>query len=145
MEEEEQDKSVVHQYFKYSPAVGSERAECSQRVNREPAQRGTAPLPHWGSLWHWNGTRVHTERLNQVTNSAGETVAAKRLEVRLKSYHERLLLLHCLEAAVTELGGGVDELEVDLLQGTTAGLHQERLENKTGNVSVLKRFILKYK
>uniref|UniRef100_A0A3Q2P111 Uncharacterized protein n=1 Tax=Fundulus heteroclitus TaxID=8078 RepID=A0A3Q2P111_FUNHE len=29
---------------------------CSQRVNREPAQMDTAPLPHWGSLWHWNGT-----------------------------------------------------------------------------------------
>merc|ERR1712189_102051 len=35
--------------------------------------------------------------------------------------------LHSLETAVTELGGGVDELKVDLLQGTTAALHQQRL------------------
>lgn len=52
----------------------------------------------------------------------------KDRSVRTKSYHERLLFLHSLEAAVTELGGGVDELEVDLLQGTTAALHQQRLE-----------------
>lgn len=54
---------------------------------------------------------------------------------RTVSYHERLLLLHGLEAAVTELGGGVDELEVDLLQSTTARLHQQRLrgsERKPG-------------
>lgn len=50
------------------------------------------------------------------------------------SYHERLLLLHGLEAAVTELGGGVDKLEVDLLQGTTAGLHQQRLEEKGNSI-----------
>lgn len=30
---------------------------------------------------------------------------------------------------MTELGGGVDELEVDLLQSTTAGLHQQRLKS----------------
>lgn len=44
---------------------------CSQRVNRERAQRGTAPLPHWRSLWHWNGTQSSYWGLNQVTNSAG--------------------------------------------------------------------------
>lgn len=46
---------------------------------------------------------------------------------KFKSYHERLLFLDSLEAAMTKLGGGVDELEVDLLQSTTAGLHQQRL------------------
>lgn len=43
---------------------------CSQRVNRELAQTGTAPLPHWGSLLHWNGTHSSYWKLNQVTNSA---------------------------------------------------------------------------
>lgn len=33
---------------------------------------------------------------------------------------------------MTELGGGVDELEVDLLQGAAVGLHQQRLEEETG-------------
>lgn len=46
---------------------------------------------------------------------------------RTTTYHEHLLLLHSLEAAVAKLGGGVDELEVDLLQGAAAGLHQQRL------------------
>lgn len=45
-----------------------------------------------------------------------------------KSHHESLLFLHSLEATVTELGGGVDKLEVDLLQSTTAGLHQQGLD-----------------
>lgn len=42
--------------------------------------------------------------------------------------HEGLLLLQRLETAVTKLGRGVDELEVDLLQSTAVGLHQQRLE-----------------
>lgn len=49
---------------------------------------------------------------------------------RTKSYHENFLFLHGLEATMTELGGGVDKLEVDLLQGTTACLHQQRLEGE---------------
>ena len=32
-----------------------------------------------------------------------------------------------LEAAVTELAAGVDELKVDLLQGSLLGVHQQRL------------------
>lgn len=49
---------------------------------------------------------------------------------RTKSYHENLLFLHGLEATMTELGGGVDKLEVDLLLGTTACLHQQRLRER---------------
>lgn len=48
--------------------------------------------------------------------------------------HEGLLLLQRLESAVTELGRGVDELEVDLLHGATVRLHQQRL--KDDNVTV---------
>lgn len=55
-------------------------------------------------------------------------VVTRRLT--LQAYHEGLLLLHGLEASVTKLGGGVDELEVDLLQRTTAGLNQQRLKTK---------------
>ena len=37
-----------------------------------------------------------------------------------------------LEAAVTELGCGVDELEGDLLQGLTLGVHQHGLQANDG-------------
>lgn len=37
------------------------------------------------------------------------------------AHQESLLLLVGLEATVSELGGSVNELDVDLLQGTTAG------------------------
>ena len=33
-----------------------------------------------------------------------------------------------LEATVSKLGGGVDELQGDLLQGDTLGVHQQRLQ-----------------
>lgn len=54
-----------------------------------------------------------------------------RLAAGGPSYHEGLLLLDGLEASVTKLGGGVDEFEVDLLLGATAGLNQQRLEAQT--------------
>lgn len=43
-------------------------------------------------------------------------------EILLEGTHEGLLLLGSLESTVTELGGGVDPLEVDLLGGTAGGL-----------------------
>lgn len=46
------------------------------------------------------------------------------------AHHESLLFLGCLEATMSELGSGVDELEVDLLQSTTVGLHKQRLHKK---------------
>lgn len=49
--------------------------------------------------------------------------------------HEGLLLLQRLEAAMTELGSGVDELEVDLLQGTALRLHQQGLEDDSVRVN----------
>lgn len=63
-----------------------------------------------------------TAALKQVTNSAP-------LQHKLPhdTHHEGLLLVHSLETAVTKLGGGVDELEVDLLLSTTARLHQQGL------------------
>jgi len=41
--------------------------------------------------------------------------------------HELDLLLRSLEAAMTELGGSVDELELDLLLRIARGLHEQRL------------------
>lgn len=38
-----------------------------------------------------------------------------------RANHEGLLLLAGLETSVSELGGGVDELEVDLLEGLAVG------------------------
>merc|ERR1711977_186040 len=43
--------------------------------------------------------------------------------------HELLLLLGSLETTVTELGGSVDELEANLLEGVTAGLGHQGLEH----------------
>lgn len=68
---EERNRTINHVTKLNGLPVGSKQT-CSQRVNREPAQRGTAPLPHWSSLWHWNGTQSSYWRLNQVTNSAGQ-------------------------------------------------------------------------
>ena len=47
---------------------------------------------------------------------------------RKRSYHERRLLLVCLEATVAELAGSVDELKVDLLESTTTCLNQQWLK-----------------
>ena len=47
--------------------------------------------------------------------------------VLLEGAHKLGLLLRSLEAAVAELGRGVDELEVDLLLGAARGLGKERL------------------
>lgn len=43
------------------------------------------------------------------------------------AHHEGPLLLGCLKAAVAKLGGGVNELELDVLQGLAAVVHQEGL------------------
>ena len=45
----------------------------------------------------------------------------------LEAAEGALLLLGGLEATVAELGGSVDELELDLLQGLAAGVLQEGL------------------
>jgi len=49
------------------------------------------------------------------------------LLVLLEGSHEGDLVLVGLEATVTELAAGVDELEADLLQGTLLGVDQQRL------------------
>lgn len=56
------------------------------------------------------------------------------LEVLLEGSHEGTLLLGGLEASVTELGGGVDELQLDLLQGSTAGVDDQRLAQNQGTL-----------
>merc|ERR1719328_295879 len=47
--------------------------------------------------------------------------------VLLERTHERSLLLVSLESSMTKLGGGVDELEVDHLQGSLLGVGQQGL------------------
>ena len=49
------------------------------------------------------------------------------LLVLLEGTHEGHLVLRGLEAAMTKLGAGVDELELDLLQGLPLGVGEERL------------------
>lgn len=66
--------------------------------------------------------RFQTALLKQVTNSA-----PLQHYPPFDTHHEGLLLVHSLETSVTEFGGGVDELEVDPLQSTTARLHQQGL------------------
>lgn len=43
------------------------------------------------------------------------------------THHERFLLVDGLEASVSKLGSGIDELQVDLLLGTAVRLDQQRL------------------
>lgn len=64
-----------------------------------------------------------TAGLKQVTNSA----PFQHKPPLINTHHESLLLVHGLETPVTKFGGGVDELEVDLLLGTATRLHQQGL------------------
>ena len=50
------------------------------------------------------------------------------LLVLLEGSHEGHLVLLGLEASVTKLGAGVDELELDLLERLPLGVDQERLK-----------------
>ena len=54
----------------------------------------------------------------------------KAASFRRSPYHESLLLLSCLEAAMTKFGGCVNELQVNLLQGTALGLHKQGLQER---------------
>jgi hypothetical protein len=54
--------------------------------------------------------------------------------VLLERAHEGVLVLRRLEATVAELGAGVDELQLDVLQSLTLGVNQKRLEK---GISVL--------
>lgn len=64
--------------------------------------------------------------LKQVTNSAPPSTHTHARD----THHEGLLLVHRLETPVAEFGGGVDELEVDPLQGAAARLHQQGLAQR---------------
>lgn len=84
---------------------------------RSPASPELALAPEWNPEF--------TRR-----SEPGYERCSKHLELS-QAYHEGLLLLDGLEASVTELGGSVDELEVDLLLSATVGLDQQRLETQT--------------
>lgn len=86
-----------------------------------------AALPCLTELSYSTGMEpgFQTVVLKQVTNSA--QLSHAHTPELLETHHEGLLLIHRLETSVTELGGGVDELEVDLLLSTTARLHQQGL------------------
>lgn len=58
------------------------------------------------------------------------SLKAKHFPKKQTIYHEVLLLLHGLEAAMTKFGGSVDELQVNLLQSTATGLHQQGLKDR---------------
>ena len=58
-------------------------------------------------------------------------ILSRSLEsVLLERSHESKLVGACLEATMTKLGAGIDELEVDLLGETLAGQSKQRLEKK---------------
>ena len=52
-------------------------------------------------------------------------MVALLLAVLLEGTHEGGLVLGGLEPSVAELGAGVDELEVDLLEGLALGVHHQ--------------------
>ena len=45
----------------------------------------------------------------------------------LERAHEGVLVRGCLEATVTKLGAGIDELQLDVLECPSLGVNQERL------------------
>lgn len=51
--------------------------------------------------------------------------------VLLEWSHEGSLVCWGLETTMSKLGGGVDELKVDLLKGSTLGVDQQRLKQNT--------------
>ena len=59
-------------------------------------------------------------------------MVALLLAILLEGTHEGSLVLGGLEPSVAELGAGVDELEVDLLQGPLLGVGQEGLPQGEG-------------
>jgi len=50
------------------------------------------------------------------------------LLVLLERAHEGVLVRGCLEATVTKLGAGVDELQLDVFKSLSLGVNQERLK-----------------
>ena len=60
----------------------------------------------------------------------------------LERSHEGVLVLRGLEATVAELGARVDELQLDVLQGLTFGVDQERLEDKKGKAFISTAFTM---
>ncbi len=48
----------------------------------------------------------------------------------LERAHEGVLVRRGLEATVTELGAGIDELQLDVLERLSLGVDQERLDKK---------------
>jgi len=59
-------------------------------------------------------------------------LVALLLAVLLEGTHEGGLVLGGLEPPVAELGAGVDELQVDLLQGPLLGVGEEGLPQGEG-------------
>ena len=64
--------------------------------------------------------------------------------ILLEWTHEGLLLLGCLEATVTHFGGGVDELEIDILQSGTGSLLEKRLTQGNGTLLGANNATLKF-
>lgn len=52
-------------------------------------------------------------------------------------YHEGKLLLSCLEATVTKLGGGVDKFEVNGFLGLACCLQKQGLKHRQVEFSVM--------
>merc|ERR1719397_1008637 len=78
-----------------------------------------------GFLW------INLQNTGNMTPFCRDLVALL-LAVLLEGTHEGGLVLGCLEPPVAELGAGVDELEVDLLQGPLLGVGQEGLPQGEG-------------
>ena len=70
--------------------------------------------------------QLKTKRFDKRLGSGGSSLLGQDL-VLLHQAHEALLLLGSLEATVSELGGRIDELQVDLLEGDTLDLLDQRL------------------
>ena len=74
------------------------------------------------------GTCVPPPSAQLPRSGAGRMWCRSPREQGWWAHHEDPLLLGCLEAAMAKLGGGVNELELDVLQGPAAVVHQEGLQ-----------------
>ena len=66
------------------------------------------------------------------TKKFGSKKLGDNLAILLEGTHEALLLFWGLEATVTHLGRGIDELQLDILQGSPLRVDQQRLKKKSG-------------
>jgi len=82
----------------------------------------------------WEGVTSLKTTFHLLKVGSKKCLLGDNFAILLEWAHEGLLLLWSLEATVTHFGGGVDELEIDILQSGTRSLLQKRLTQGNGTL-----------